>query len=118
MVESALSNGNRKGVCTRGRRNPERTGPFLFRKGGARVQAIKVYRTRAGLTQAQLADRCGIAQAEISRYEHGVHAPSAATLQKLGNALGVSVWQFFWTEDLLEQQGSAERAVEEFALTA
>ncbi len=80
------------------------------------MQAIKVYRLKAGLTQMQLAERCGIAQTEISRYEHGVHAPSAITLQKLGDALGVAVWQFYWTEDLLERQGSAGKAVQEFAL--
>lgn len=45
-------------------------------------------RTRAGLTQAQLAQRAGTSQATISAYEHGRKAPSVETLGRLLAAAG------------------------------
>jgi transcriptional regulator with XRE-family HTH domain len=40
-------------------------------------------RARAGLTQAQLADRAGTSQATLSAYETGAKEPSLATLGRL-----------------------------------
>jgi len=45
-------------------------------------------RARAGLTQAQLAQRAGTSQATISAYEHGRKAPSVETLARLLAAAG------------------------------
>jgi transcriptional regulator with XRE-family HTH domain len=45
-------------------------------------------RKRAGLTQAQLAQRAGTSQATISAYEHGSKAPSVETLGRLLAATG------------------------------
>jgi DNA-binding XRE family transcriptional regulator len=44
-------------------------------------------REARGLTQAQLAERCGIAQADISRIERGSTNPTVKTLQRIVEAL-------------------------------
>jgi XRE family transcriptional regulator, regulator of sulfur utilization len=57
-------------------------------KLGLRLQQ---QRLAAGLTQKQLADASGIAQADISRIERGQGNPTATTLQALGGPLGVTL---------------------------
>ena len=47
------------------------------------IQAMIDARKTAGLTQKQLAERTGIAQADISRLENGNANPSLKTLQRL-----------------------------------
>ncbi|MGH8952855.1 MAG: helix-turn-helix domain-containing protein [Acidimicrobiia bacterium] len=44
-------------------------------------------RERHGLTQAELAERCGMDQADISRIESGSTSPTARTLQRIAAAL-------------------------------
>lgn len=44
-----------------------------------------------GLTQAELAERGGIDQADISRIERGATDPPVLTLQRLAGALGADV---------------------------
>jgi transcriptional regulator with XRE-family HTH domain len=44
---------------------------------------IRAARARAGLTQAELAERSGTSQATISAYEHGSKTPSTATLTRV-----------------------------------
>lgn len=50
-------------------------------------------RMSAGLTQAQLAQKVGCTQKDISRWEHGVYTPSAAYAVSLADALGCTVEQ-------------------------
>ena len=50
------------------------------------VQVIAL-RQSHGLTQAELAERCGIDQADISRIECGSTSPTARTLQRIADAL-------------------------------
>ena len=45
-------------------------------------------RLDAGVTQQQLAERSGISQADISRYERGLGNPTRATIDALAVALG------------------------------
>jgi len=45
-------------------------------------------RARAGLTQAQLAERMGTSQSAVARLESGKALPSVATLEKLAAATG------------------------------
>ncbi|WP_420369674.1 helix-turn-helix domain-containing protein [Curtobacterium sp. L1-20] len=49
---------------------------------------IRHARTRAGLTQVQLAGRAGVTQSVISTYENGRREPSLAALQRLLLAAG------------------------------
>lgn len=52
---------------------------------------IKEIRQQRGLTQKQLGDMCGIADANIRKYENGKQNPKIETLQKIADALGVPV---------------------------
>lgn len=54
------------------------------------LQVIEL-REKHGLTQTELAERCGLAQADISRIERGSTSPTARTLQRIADALGADV---------------------------
>lgn len=54
------------------------------------MQIIEL-RERHGLTQAELAERCGIDQADISRIERGSTSPTARTLQRIAKAMDADV---------------------------
>jgi transcriptional regulator with XRE-family HTH domain len=50
--------------------------------------AIRFARHLAGLTQAQLAERAGVAQPQVGMWERGLNEPRAGTLIKIFDALG------------------------------
>lgn len=52
------------------------------------MQALMDARRESGLTQQQLSELTGIAQADISRLERGEGNPSLHTLQRLAKGLG------------------------------
>lgn len=56
---------------------------------------LKRFRERAQLNQAQLAERVGVQQATVQRWEAGNREPKHADLEKLALALGVTVAQLF-----------------------
>lgn len=58
-----------------------------FRIGSRLLQQ----RVAAGLTQQQLAQASGVAQADISRIERGQSNPTTETLEALGKPLGVTL---------------------------
>lgn len=45
-------------------------------------------RLAAGMTQAELAKRAGLSQADISRYERGLGNPTRTTIEGIAAALG------------------------------
>lgn len=49
---------------------------------------VILHRTRAGLSQEELARRIGTSVSAISRLESGFHVPSLETLRRLAAALG------------------------------
>ena len=53
------------------------------------IQAIIDARKARGLTQKQLAEKSGIAQADISRLERGNANPSLRTLNRLAKGMGM-----------------------------
>jgi transcriptional regulator with XRE-family HTH domain len=59
--------------------------------------ASRVYRRRRhiGLTQAEVADLCGISGETVSRYERGTACPSVDRIPKLCKALGVTPNELF-----------------------
>ena len=65
------------------RKEYERLGPE-FELARALIEA----RTKAGLTQAQLAERMRTTQSVIARLESGRVRPSTATLERLARATG------------------------------
>lgn len=56
---------------------------------------IAELRDRKGLTQAELADLCGVLKSAVSHWERGVSAPTGKRLQRVATALGVSVGYLF-----------------------
>jgi len=50
---------------------------------------LKEVRERLLVTQAELAERTGIAEATISRLENGIQTPRISTARKLAEALSV-----------------------------
>lgn len=53
------------------------------------VRAIVDARIAQNLTQKQLSEKTGIAQAEISRIENGTRNPSLKILQRLADGMGM-----------------------------
>lgn len=53
------------------------------------AQAMIDAREKTGMTQQKLAEMTGIAQADISKLEHGSANPSIKTLQRLAAGLGM-----------------------------
>jgi len=51
-------------------------------------EKIKEFREDAGLTQSELADRMGISEKTIQRYEKGTTIPSTSQLKQIGDILG------------------------------
>ena len=54
-------------------------------------EKIKKNRTQKGFTQKQLAQKCSMYESQIRKYETGKIHPKSETLQKIANALQVSV---------------------------
>ena len=55
------------------------------------MKAIADVRAELNLTQKQVAERTGIAQAEISKLENGTRNPSVKLLQRLADGLGYTL---------------------------
>lgn len=51
---------------------------------------LREVRERLFVTQAELANRSGVAESNISRIESGIQFPRISTVRKLALALGVS----------------------------
>lgn len=58
-------------------------------------ERIKFCRRRAGLSQAELADRIGLTFQQVQKYERGANRVSASKLFEISQALGVRVAYFF-----------------------
>jgi transcriptional regulator with XRE-family HTH domain len=101
--------------------DPPESGPFVLYAiaytvgmagdGRDRVAGdlLRLARVKAGLTQAVLAERAGVAQTLISAYENGRRQPTLPTLMRLLDAAG------FDLRMRLEAPDVQARAVEEWA---
>lgn len=56
-------------------------------------ESIKKARKQSGLTQAELAKKCGLAAITIQQYERNLREPSLATLGKIAKALDTTVYE-------------------------
>ena len=56
------------------------------------AKAMIITRTKAGLTQKELASKTGIQQSNISRIEQGVYNPSIKTLQRIAKGMGKKLY--------------------------
>lgn len=52
-------------------------------------QAIKTLRAKKGITQTQLAEKCGISTASVCSIETGKCFPQKTTIEKLCNVFGI-----------------------------
>jgi transcriptional regulator with XRE-family HTH domain len=52
---------------------------------------LKALREKAGFNQQELADRLGVDQASVSRWENGISEPGISMARPLAAALGVSI---------------------------
>jgi putative transcriptional regulator len=59
---------------------------------------LKARRAELGLTQAELAERCGVTRKTVNTVENGVFVPSTLLALKLSAALGEPVETLFWIE--------------------
>ena len=59
------------------------------------IQNMKYYRRRAGLSQAQLAEYCGVSNGTIGNIECGVTKPSFDLIFSIAKALSVQAAELF-----------------------
>lgn len=64
---------------------------------GLRIR-LREARQEAGLTQAQVAGRLGVARPNVARWESGAQLPRVDTALKLAEAVGKTVEQL-WTPE-------------------
>ena len=67
---------------------------------------LREARLRAGLTQAELAERAGTARSQISRYERGDVLPSLETLRRLVGACGLELGFRLFNADVEEHDAT------------
>lgn len=53
-------------------------------------EVLTTARRASGLTQGELAERAGVTQAALSRYENGLREPDDATIERLARTLGIT----------------------------
>lgn len=75
---------------------------------GARIKAA---RKASGMTQAELANRLGIPYQSIGQWENDLRNPKFETLQKIANALGITVLYLMGDPDI----NSFEEAQNEYS---
>lgn len=59
---------------------------------------LRERRTELGLTQAELAERCGVSRKTVNTVENGVFVPSTLLALKLAAALERRVEELFWVD--------------------
>jgi transcriptional regulator with XRE-family HTH domain len=69
--------------------------PFLLGFGSH----LRSLRTKAGMTQEELADKSGIHVTYLSGVERGLRNPSIRNVRRLANALGLPTRQLFSFKD-------------------
>jgi len=60
---------------------------------------LKALRSNLGLTQAQLAEKVGVARVSIVSIETGRYIPTIETALRISKALGVPIEGIFWLEE-------------------
>ena len=54
-------------------------------------EKLTAARQAAGMTQVQLAEKVGVQQRDISRWENGLREPGVLTVKKMAQALGCTM---------------------------
>lgn len=72
---------------------------------GKKIQTIRKSRM---LTQEKLAELIDIETPSLSYIETGKYSPSVETLQKLADALNVKPWEFYYFDDISDDDKREE----------
>ena len=65
--------------------------------------AMKDARTRAGLSQQELADKLGVSRQTVNAIEKGDYNPTIKLCIGICRVLGLTLNDLFWNEDLVEK---------------
>jgi len=76
-------------------------------------EQIKRVRTAKGLSQKEVLNISGLDKAQLSRIENGKTDPSFTTLQRIANALGLSIAELFATTDQINEVNAHDKTVME-----
>ena len=76
-------------------------------------EKIKKIREAKGLSQKEVALAVNMDQSQYSKIEKGKTDPTTATLQKITNAIGVSLAEIFAPDDLFKDVDSYDRSLME-----
>jgi transcriptional regulator with XRE-family HTH domain len=63
------------------------------------LERVTYYRNQKGWSEYQLAEKSGLTQSTISSWYRKNMVPSILSLEKICNAVGITLSQFFSTED-------------------
>ena len=77
---------------------------------------IKKHRTAKGLSQKEIALEVGIDQAQYSRIENGKVEPTLSSLEKIANALNVSLTELFDDNIVLDINSYDKSAIDKLRL--
>ena len=83
-------------------RSRNSTGPQTSGRNALLATRLRETRRAMGYTQATLAARAGLAPAAVSHFENGLRRPSSTNLERLADALSVSV-DYLLDRDVSEQ---------------
>lgn len=70
---------------------------------------IAVKRKAQDLTQAQLAQKLGVSDKSVSKWERGVCLPDVSLFQDICGILGISINEFFAGEDIARKRWKSNR---------
>ncbi len=76
--------------------------PKVLKDIGERIYKARI---RAGMTQAELAEKLGVDRVAITRYENGNRGPHISDVPLLAEVLGVSPLYFFEGGENRDEQG-------------
>ena len=74
---------------------------------------IKAARKKAGMTQAELANRLGISYVGISQWENNLRNPKIGTLKKIADALGVPLGELSGLDDAVDSLSKSGLSLED-----
>ena len=70
---------------------------------------IAACRKEKGMTQAQLAEKLGVTNKTVSRWENGNYMPDLTILEPLSHELGISLEELLSGERIIAQQGNSDK---------
>ncbi len=78
------------------------------------MEAIRVFREQANLTQQQVADLAGISQSVLSRWETGQVEPGRSSQERLAAVLGIEPDDLLYAERVIARRRAVRETVEEY----